>query len=175
MPEVQYTTEEQIQAMRKELENAGADNSEKHNKKETKNKKNKGFSILMTTVFIVVVAILLSVLGSVLLAKERGESISFFGYSLYKIETGSMSPTLKVGTVILVKRPSDSSALEVDDIVTFTSLSGSTVTHRIVEIIQDEDGVSYKTKGDNPLNSIDRDNLTPDRVIGVFAAKIPLT
>ncbi len=30
-------------------------------------------------------------------------------------------------------------------------------------------------KGDNPINSPDEELLTPDRVIGLFAAKIPFT
>ncbi|PKM63072.1 MAG: signal peptidase I [Firmicutes bacterium HGW-Firmicutes-21] len=136
----------------------------------------KAFKVVSTASFILIIVILLGILGSVLMAKSNGESVALFGYRLYVIESGSMGSTLEVGAVILVKTPEDSSALKVDDIVTFTSLSGSTVTHRIIKVVVGEDdSISYITKGDNPINSADVDPLTPDRIIGVFVAKIPLT
>ena len=171
MPEYKYTTEEQIEAMREELSRA--------KQKQAGGKKNKKpvsvLKVASTSLFLIVVAVLVTVLSLVLVAKNRGDSVSFFGYRLYEIQSGSMSPTLKVGAVIVVREPEDKNALSVDDIVTFAALNGATVTHRIIEIVVIDEQVSYRTKGDNPLNSTDADLLTPDRVIGVFVAKIPLT
>jgi signal peptidase len=87
-----------------------------------------------------------------------------------------MQPTFDIGTVILSKEPSDPSNLSVGDVVTFKSLNDTTVTHRIIEVVTDEDGsIKYRTKGDNPLNSPDSELLDPERVISVYVFKIPLT
>ena len=40
------------------------------------------------------------------------------GYNIYGVLSGSMLPTLKVGSVIYVK-PCEASLIEVDDIITF--------------------------------------------------------
>jgi signal peptidase len=70
----------------------------------------------------------------------------------------------------------DPAALKVDDIVTFRMENGVIVTHRIIEVLKDKKGkVTYRTKGDNPINSPDPELLTPDRVIARLVAKIPFT
>ena len=70
------------------------------------------------------------------------------GYQTYVIYGSSMEPTIKVGSLIAAK-PADINDLQVDDIVVFRSPGNeTTLTHRIVEI-QEEDGQRhFKTKGD---------------------------
>jgi signal peptidase len=81
-----------------------------------------------------------------------------------------------VGSVIVCAKAQHPERLAADEIVTFHTLSGAVVTHRIIEVVTDGNGnISYRTKGDNPINSPDPELLTPDRVIGVFAVKIPFT
>ncbi len=128
-------------------------------------------------VFLSVFAVLVVTLFGVYAAKSRGETPAIFGlYQLYSVESGSMEPTLTVGSVIVCKKAEHAESLETDQIVTFHTLSGAVVTHRIIEVVRDESGnASYRTKGDNPINSPDPDLLTPDRVIGVFVMKIPFT
>lgn len=95
---------------------------------------------------------------------------------LYTIVSPSMTPNLNVYDVILdtkVKKPED---IKVGDIITFVSTSsiskGLTITHRVVAIVETENGLEYKTQGDN--------NLTPDsttvqfkNVLGKVAFRIP--
>lgn len=128
-------------------------------------------------VFLGVFAVLVISLIGIYTAKSRGETPALFGvYQLYAVETGSMEPTLSVGSVIVCKKIPNPETLDVNQIVTFHTRSGAVVTHRIISVLRDETGrVSYRTKGDNPINSPDDEPLTPDRVIGVFVAKIPLT
>jgi signal peptidase len=76
----------------------------------------------------------------------------------------------------LSRKPKDASALEEGRIVTFESPSGALVTHRIIRVVQDEEGqVLYITKGDNPINDPDNDLLSPEGILAVFLLKIPLT
>ena len=72
------------------------------------------------------------------------------GYQPVFVQTGSMEPTMRTHSIVLIKRVDSMEELEVDDIVTFQVFDGSgtpiTITHRIYNI--KEDG-SIITKGDN--------------------------
>jgi len=67
---------------------------------------------------------------------------SFFGYSVMRVATGSMSPSLPVNTVI-VARHVDPSELRLRDIVTFVTDDGRTITHRIYQIYENYQNNSY--------------------------------
>ncbi|HHZ12120.1 MAG TPA: translation elongation factor Ts, partial [Acholeplasmataceae bacterium] len=48
----------------------------------------------------------------------------------------------------------------------FKNLSGDIVTHRIVEVVRDDAGnTAYRTKGDNPRNSVDPEFLAKETEI----------
>lgn len=162
------TTKEEIEKMRRELDAALAQTTNTQVKPKWKKRLSLG-------VFLVLVVFLTTILGSVLLAKSRGETPSVFGYQLYSVETASMDPTLPVGSMFLARKPENPAALPLGQIVTFRTLKGETVTHRIIEVISTANGSKYITKGDNPINTADSDPLTPDRVIAVFVFRIPLT
>ena len=60
---------------------------------------------------------------------------SALGYKAYAIETGSMEPTIKQGSMVYVEPCSNFEDYEVDDIVTFTDkIQKQSFTHRIVSI-----------------------------------------
>ncbi len=82
--------------------------------------------------------------------------LSFFGYRLYKVGSGSMEPYLKVNNYILVKEVKD---YKVNDVITFKS-DNSYVTHRIVKIKKDK----ITTKGD--ANNKEDKPISKDKVIG---------
>jgi len=141
-----------------------------------------GFSVrtvlkrMLDIVYILIVLILIFILVSVLSARSKGQTPEVFGFRLYSIQSGSMSPTLEVGNIILVRRPSDQSALEIGDIITFRLTDTAVVTHRIIDIvILADQTVAYQTKGDNPQNSPDRNPVLPEQIEGVFILKVPLT
>lgn len=168
MSDTDYTTPEQIEAMRREL----AQERERLLKGPRRNLR----AFLGRAAFEALVLLLAIGLISVLRARSRGEIPSVLGLYLFSIESGSMEPTLPVGSVILARAPRDPAALKEGDIVTFRTTGGDIVTHRILAAERDEAGlVRYVTKGDNPVNSPDPEYLTPERVIAVFVLKIPLT
>ncbi|NLB50724.1 MAG: signal peptidase I [Clostridiaceae bacterium] len=171
MPETRYTTQEEIDDMRLEIARA-------LEKRQAGNRKagSRPAKIFSWALFSLIMALLVTVLASILIAKNKGQTPSVLGYHLFRIETGSMEPTLPVGSVILSRKPKDASALEEGRIVTFESPSGALVTHRIIRVVQDEEGqVLYITKGDNPINDPDNDLLSPEGILAVFLLKIPLT
>lgn len=177
MQQSKYTTKEQIEAMRSEiLREKQKAAGEAVAKTRAVNWK-QALKVFEWVVFLSLFIFLAVTLFSVYAAKSRGETPAVLGkYELYSVESGSMEPTLSVGSVIICERTQYPESLKAGQIVTFRTLSGVVVTHRIIDVIKDENGnVSYQTKGDNPINSPDQELLTPDRVIGVFAVKVPFT
>lgn len=73
-----------------------------------------------------------------------------FGMRLYTVLSGSMEPTYHVGSLIYVKSV-DYHELKVGDSITFMLDEETIATHRIVEVVPDEEDpevIRYKTKGD---------------------------
>ena len=77
--------------------------------------------------------------------------LKFFGYQSFVIYSGSMEPTVKVGSLLLT-RPVDVEDLRVGDVITYRSPGNhTTLTHRIVSIRQEDGDWVFQTKGDaNP-------------------------
>ncbi len=180
MLETKYTTPEQIEAMRQTILDAKQPAGRQAIRKRRYQNRRDKFKLVLKVAgwltFFAVILSLLAILASVNIAKSKGQIPAVFGFYLYKIESGSMEPTLPVGTIILSRKPKNPDALQKKDIVTFKTMSGTTVTHRIIDVLTDDQGnVNYRTKGDNPINSPDIELLVPNRVIAVFLIKIPFT
>ena len=91
--------------------------------------------IVIAVVFIFMVISILSNIGS-------------FRYKFYDILTGSMSPTINPGSLIIVKEI-DSNEIKEGDIITFKGSSTSNLTtHRVVEVIEKNNNIKFQTKGD---------------------------
>lgn len=91
---------------------------------------------------------------------------SIAGLQMYVVLSGSMSPAFDTGSLIFVK-PIKPDNLKEGDIITFRGGSGSNsvvTTHRVIEI-NEENGLSFITKGD-ANNVQDPNPVLPDRVIG---------
>ncbi len=97
------------------------------------------------------------------------ETPDFFGYKNFVIVSGSMEPTIMTGDVILVKEVPEEQ-IQTRDIISFTQ-RGTNVTHRIIEIIEENGVTKYKTKGDNN-NTEDKEKITYDQIEGKYQFKI---
>lgn len=98
-------------------------------------------------------------------------SFRLLGLKGFTVLSGSMEPTYHTGSVIYVKS-ADADALEVGKPITFY-LSGKTVaTHRIIEVVEEDGSVRYRTKGD--ANDIaDGSLVDPEDIIGTPVFSIP--
>ncbi len=107
-------------------------------------------SVLVTILLILAVILCISIVFQLL---NHG-SVSFFGHMMFRVVTGSMEPTMSVGTLLVTKEV-DIASIQIDDIVCFRTydamIYGSVVTHRVVDILQDADGILLQTKGDANL------------------------
>ena len=117
------------------------------------------------------IAVMFFIVVYVFVCNIRGKVASIGGYSIMKVLTGSMEPSIHVDDYILIKK-TDVSQLEIGDVITFYSddpqIKDMPNSHRI--IAKNNDG-SFTVKGDaNPVE--DTYKVRPDRVIGKYVRKI---
>lgn len=95
-----------------------------------------------------------------------------FDARVLAIRTGSMEPTMPVGSLIVASAV-DPADLRVGDVVTVTLAGGSSLTHRINAIVEQDDGRMFELKGD--ANAIhDPVLIVADQVVGRVDVTIPL-
>ncbi|MDD5906331.1 MAG: signal peptidase I [Clostridiales bacterium] len=95
---------------------------------------------VVTTVLVVAVVLLAIALAGVRL----------FGLQVYTVLSGSMEPAYHVGALLYDKKV-DPAQLRPGDVITFMLDEETIVTHRIVEVVPDEEDPSvirFRTKGD---------------------------
>ena len=81
--------------------------------------------------------------------------VRIFGLTPYVVLSGSMEPTYHVGSLIYVKDV-DPFELESGEVITFMLDENTVATHRIVEVVPDEEDASvvrFRTKGDANENA----------------------
>lgn len=73
------------------------------------------------------------------------------GYSLFRVITGSMEPTIPTGA-ILISRETPIESIELGDIVCYKArvneIYGAVITHRVVYVGRDDRGIYLETRGD---------------------------
>lgn len=91
-------------------------------------------------------------------------------YKVFTVQSGSMEPKIKLGSLIFVKPGTD---YKVGDIVTFKIQGGkTTITHRIMKKNFQGEAVSYATKGDANEDS-DPDEVKKENIIGKTFLTLP--
>ena len=76
--------------------------------------------------------------------------VRLFGLQVYTVLSGSMEPAYPVGALLYDKKV-DPAELRPGDVITFMLDEDTIVTHRIVEVVPDEEDPSvirFRTKGD---------------------------
>jgi len=97
------------------------------------------------------------------------------GHSVMTVLTRSMEPEIPQGALVIARRV-DPNVLQVDDVITYLRPNNTTVTHRIISIIENYQGThqrGFRLKGDNSATP-DHDTVLAVNVIGeiVFTSLI---
>jgi signal peptidase I len=130
------------------------------------------------TLFAVVVVMVAAVVVVIALATRLStkQQYTAFGHPIMVVLSGSMSPTIKTGDLIIDNPVSAQSAkkLHPGQVITFYDQPGSrtVITHRIVAVVHQRGQVLYRTKGD-ANNAPDAILRRPSTVIGTYAGKVP--
>ena len=127
------------------------------------------------TVLISLVAVLTIAIAIGSRTSADGQRV-VFGHPVMTIISGSMTPTIAVGDIV-VDAPvtaAQASHFHVGQIISFRAAPGSPeiVTHRIVAVRVQDGAVSYITKGD-ANNSADSTPRPASDVIGLYSFSIP--
>ena len=95
---------------------------------------------------------------------------SIFGYKPFIVLSGSMETEIYKGDLAIVKNV-DVNTLKQNDIIAFRDQDNYVVTHRIVEIVDNNGAKGFITKGDNNNNE-DSGTVNIDNVEGKYISKI---
>jgi len=110
--------------------------------------------IFETLFLIICAAFVITAVATFAFGRQEVNGVSVGPYSMFSVMTGSMRPTIETGSLIVTKAvPAED--LKAGDILTYSPRNDEVlVTHRIMEVIRDEDGgYSYVTRGDaNEVN-----------------------
>ena len=130
---------------------------------------------LLIIVLIIAVFFGAYVIDQMIGMKNHEDRSPLFG--VYVIISPSMVPNINVyDAVVTMRVPTEK--IEMYDVITFLSKDidthGTPITHRVVWIVETEDGkIGYRTKGDNN-NAEDNALIMEDEVIGKVLFRIPM-
>ncbi|MDG5776652.1 signal peptidase I [Haloarculaceae archaeon H-GB1-1] len=94
--------------------------------------------------------------------------------SSYVVLSDSMSPSIEAGDVVVI-RDVPTESLQEGDVITFESSregGPNRVTHRIVDVMDGDDGLTFRTKGD-ANEEADRSLVTPSQIEGKLWFHVP--
>lgn len=139
-------------------------------------KKNKVFRIIKLIKNIIcwtLIAVLVFTLVVFFMSRINGSTPSVFGYSIFRVSSGSMEPELKVGDIILDKTVDNPEDLKVGDVITFKSsdYGDLLVTHEVIKAPYEENGkLMLQTKG--IANEVGDKPISVDNVKGIMICKV---
>lgn len=122
------------------------------------------FKKITNTIYTVIIIALVFIALSVALS-----AFDIGGYKLFSVQSGSMEPTIKTGSIVVVEKSDD---YQENDIITFNEQNQSTVTHRLVKKEVEEGQVKFTTKGD-ANTSTDTNKVLASQIIGKVAFSLP--
>ena len=119
--------------------------------------------ILDVLIVLLAIILLITIYNNIQIKILGNDYASFFGNSVFEVQTGSMEPEISTGDWIIVKYDKN---IELNDIVTFEH-KGQYITHRVIESYNG----TYVTKGD--ANSAKDAPISKDKIIGKVTKVLP--
>ena len=134
---------------------------------------------IMIDIIVVLILIVSVLVVTLSLTTESSGVPNIFGIAPLSVQTESMEDTINPGDLIFCSLTEIDDEFQKDDIVAFPiEINGEQVlnTHRIVEVVEDENIVYYKTQGDNKETNPepDKDLQTSSTIVAKYTGtKIP--
>lgn len=148
---------------------------------ESNNQKNKGdlkhriLTIIGTILCVILLPILITNVTLIVKSLVEPDKVpSVAGILPLIVMTDSMYPEIESGDIIIC-HTEEPENVKSGDIVAFFDPAGngiSVVTHRVVELVEDQNGLSFRTKGD--ANNTEDAALVPaENLVGVYRTRVP--
>ena len=131
-------------------------------------------TIVGTVLCIILIPILL--INITLIAKSyinKDEVPSIGGTFPLIVLTDSMYPDIKSGDLIICNT-AEAEDVKVNDVISFFDPAGngtSIVTHRVIEIVEEDGEILFRTRGDNN-NTEDKELVPAENLVGVYKMRI---
>ncbi len=119
--------------------------------------------LLDVMIFIFGIVLLVSLYIGIQTKVFNNDYANFFGYSLFEVQTGSMSGKIEAGDWIIIQLTQN---VKLNDVVTYKS-DGEFITHRIVEVYNN----TYVTQGD--ANTAKDKPIDSKQIIGKVTKVLP--
>ena len=134
----------------------------------TKQDKEKPLSIIIghildVLLFIVFILIIIGIYYIVQIKVFQNDYSNLFGYTFFEVATGSMSDTIEIGDVVIVKITKE---VNENDIIVYKEKENF-ITHRLIE----KDGDKLVAKGD--ANNSEDKPITEEQILGKVIYIIP--
>lgn len=134
----------------------------------------KYFQIPYKIIKALIIIIMVLYLSFIMIQRVSGNK-SIFGYRIFTVATGSMVPDYEVHDVLAIKEVQEDE-LKVGDDITYLGnrldVNGKIVTHRIIEIKEENGKKKFITKGIN--NSTKDPSIEENQIYGKVVGKIPI-
>lgn len=114
-------------------------------------------------IFIFSIVLIISVYNTIQLKLFKNDYSSFFGYSVFEVQTNSMADEINSGDWIIVKI---TDKIKLKDVITFKK-DGEFITHRVIEKYNG----TYITKGD--ANNSKDDPVDQKQIVGKVVKILP--
>ena len=112
---------------------------------------------------VVIIAVFFAAYSLVQLTVMGKNYVNYFGYTIFEVESASMSPSINIDDIILVKLDAEAKK---GDVITYIQ-GNDFITHRIVEVLDDK----LVTKGD--FNNSEDKIVSKDMVLGKVVKVLP--
>lgn len=119
--------------------------------------------ILNTLLTIITIVIIIGTYYMYQVKIQKKDYANLFGYSLFEVATGSMSPTIEVGDVVITKLTKE---VNENDIIVYMD-GKNIITHRLIE----KNGNKIITRGD--ANNSEDKPIEEKMIIGEVVKIIP--
>ena len=119
--------------------------------------------ILNTLLTIITIVIIIGAYYMYQVKIQKKDYANLFGYSLFEVATGSMSPTIKGGDVVITKLTKE---VKENDIIVYID-GNNIITHRLIE----KNGNKIITRGD--ANNSEDKPIEEKMIIGEVVKIIP--
>lgn len=124
----------------------------------------------------ILIAVLAVTLIVFLTTRIQGNTPTVFGYTFFRITSGSMEPELMIGDVILDKVIEDETEISVGDVITFeggSQFDGKLVTHKVIKAPYTDSNGNLMLQTHGIANEIDDTPINFSQVRAKMVCKIP--
>ncbi len=142
--------------------------------KERASTSHKVFTIIGIVLCVILIPVLIINITLIIKSNTNKDEVpSIGGFFPMIVLTDSMYPDIKSGDLIIC-HTIDAGDVKKDDVISFFDPSGkgsSVVTHRVVEIVNKDGKLFFRTKGDNN-NIEDKDPVPAENLVGIYKTRI---